>query len=401
MDQLGQLRRSTGASRCLDCGKCTSMCPLAGSGDFSARLIASQELEDEIQGQGVGVGRCLTCGSCEQRCPEGVQFVDYVRGVRELIPTEARHACPHAGVFQSIALSMVNGNSPDRSTDWITDGLEVAEEGEVALFVGCLPFFDLYFGKNLGVRTMDIARSAIRLLNRVGIRPVIVPQERCCGHDLLWGGDRDSFVALAKANRESFSARGVKHIVTTCAECCRTWRVDYPEALSGPQPKVEHLAEFLAPRLGGEKIKFAGNGSATVTYQDPCRLGRLLHVTESPRKILGAMPGTELVEMEKSGKDAVCCGTSGFMYCDAESRRLQQGRLQEAAKTGAETLVTSCPKCLIHFTCAQAEDRRRGVQGSTIKISDLTVLAASRLQGEGMKDPSVPAQTQRETGEPQ
>jgi Fe-S oxidoreductase len=398
MGQLASIRQSTGAARCLDCGKCTALCPLASEGGFSARLIAGQDLEDEIQGRGIGVGRCLTCGSCEDYCPQGVRFTTFVRGLRELIPAQTRRPCPHEGIFESIARTMTGDTPPRRDRDWLENDLEVAEEGEVALFVGCLPYFDAYFSDGLGLRTLEIARSAIRLLNRLGVQPVLVDEERCCGHDLLWRGDREAFTVLAEANAKSFAARGVKRILTTCAECCRTWRLDYPETVPGYRPQVQHIAEFLAPRVAAGEIAFRDDGAEKLTYQDPCRMCRHLGVTEEPRQVLQALPGADLVEMSRAGRHAVCCGTSGFIHCDAASRRLQEERLGDAAATGAEMLVTACPKCLIHFTCTQAEDHRRGRREGKIEIQDLTVLAASRLKKDGEKAEVEPVATGREAG---
>jgi Fe-S oxidoreductase len=332
------------------------MCPLSFDDDFSARRIAGQDLEEEIQGRGVGIGRCLTCASCETRCPEGVQFIEFVRGLRQLIPGDARRPCPHAGVFQSTARSMSGGARLERDTSWVGQGLRVAEEGEVALFVGCLPFFDSYFGKNLGIRTTDIACAAIRVLNSAGIAPVLVPQERCCGHDLLWGGEREAFTALARANVEAFRARGVKRILTACAECCRTWRVDYPEIAADYQPRVEHMAEFVAARVEAGDLRLRGSGGEPLTYQDPCRLSRHLGVTAEPQ------------------------------------------RLEEATSTGARTLVTACPKCLIHFTCAQTESQLREGKSPSIKIEDFTVVAASNLDGDDGSTKHDPVTGGRDTG---
>jgi heterodisulfide reductase subunit C len=89
-DRFASLRRSTRATLCVECGKCTTMCPLATEVDFSARRIVNQNPQAEMEGHGVGVGRCLTCQSCEQRCPQGVQVTDYVRGLRELVPSNRR-----------------------------------------------------------------------------------------------------------------------------------------------------------------------------------------------------------------------------------------------------------------------------------------------------------------------
>lgn len=398
MDQMANLRQSTGAARCLACGKCTTMCPMAENGRFSARRIAGTDIADEIRARGAGVGRCLTCGSCEERCPEDVRFTEFVRGVRELLPADARPPCPHAGIFQSIARSMTGDDPPQRSLDWIGDGLEIAEEGEVALFVGCLPFFEAYFQNGLGVRMMDIARSAIRLLNEAGVKPVLLTEERCCGHDLLWNGEKEAFETLAEKNTTAYARRGVKTIITTCAECTRTWRVDYAEAVPSYQPRVMHLAEFLAGPVESGAIRFKEDGDAKLTYQDPCRLGRHLGVTDEPRKVLAALPGTDTVEMANSGRDAQCCGTSGFIHCDATSRQLQTDRLGEAAETGAKTLVTACPKCLIHFSCAQTEDRSRDGKEPNIKVEDFTVLAARRLASDGESKQQSPAPKGRDAG---
>jgi len=384
MQAAAELRRATGAYHCLDCGKCTSTCPLAELGTFSARLIVQQGLESRAR----LVQRCLTCGACEAHCPEGVRITDFVLGLRALAPQAQQGVCPHAGTMQSIARVLAGPEKPERDMSWIGDDLEIAEQGEVALFVGCLPFFDAYF-EELGVRTLDIARAAIRTLNRLGIRPVVAADERCCGHDLLWAGDRQTFRALAEANVETFRSRGVAHVLTTCAECCRTWRRDFARAVPDYSPRVEHLAEFLADRIDEGAVRFQENGQRTLTYQDPCRLARHLGIVDAPRRVLGELPGTETVEMRLAGHDAVCCGTSGFTHCDADSRRLQARRLEAALETGADTLVTACPKCLIHFSCTQSENRRRGSGEASIQIEDFTVLAAGMLAaGDGVRESS-------------
>jgi Fe-S oxidoreductase len=275
---------------------------------------------------------------------------------------------------------MAGSGAPARDTDWLSEDLKVAEEGETAFFVGCLPLFNVIFQQELGVEIMEIARSAIRVLNRLGIEPVLIPDERCCGHDLLWEGDRESFTALARANAKAFSERGIRHIVTTCAECCRTLRLDYPEAVPDYQPRVEHLIEFLADRMDRKKTASSEDGVTTVTYQDPCRLGRHLGVYDAPREVLAALHGITLVEMDRTAQDAVCCGTAGFIHCDAASRRLQADRLRKAADTGADVLLTACPKCLIHFNCALAEDRRAERGATSLEVQDLAVFAATMFQ---------------------
>lgn len=366
MSAIRDLRRSSGAMRCLECGKCSTLCPLSSLRGFSAvRMAAIHEPATDLVDHAHTVHRCLTCGSCEVRCPQNVHFTEFVRGLRAEIAPEP---CPHGAVFQ--AASRIGRAARDLS--WLDDGLRVAQTGETALFVGCAPLFDVLFEDDLGVNTLDVARAAIRLLNAAGIEPVIVAEERCCGHDLLWQGDPESFRALAEANTSAFESRGVKHILTACAECARTWKVDYAGAVPRYRPRIEHITEWLA-RSG---LSFAT--TETVTYQDPCRLARHLDVTDAPRQHLEAS-GATLVEMSRHGVDAQCCGTPGFIRCDADARTLQERRLDEAAATRADVLLTACPKCRIHFACAQNEDALRGRTRPRIAIEDITTFAARTL----------------------
>lgn len=379
MADLKQLRKTTGAALCIECGKCSSMCPLAPFGGFSAaRTMSMHDPASELGRYAEAVERCLTCASCEVRCPQGVRYTDYVRGLRVEVPAECRRPRPHGEVFQRVA-QMTSSVDVSGRPDWLGEDLAISDEGELALFVGCLPIFDVVFHEEFHVETLASARAAIRALNHFDIEPVLVADEGCCGHDLLWGGEREAFERLAVENIERFRERGVQHIVTVCAECCRTWRLDYPAIVGDYRPRVEHMTEFLAQRLDGGDLTFRASGNGAVTYQDPCRLGRQLDVLEEPRRLLTAVPDSELVEMERSGRDALCCGTSGFIRCDAVSRQLQEQRLQGAVATGAGKLLTACPKCLLHFRCAQAEDRQRGRPAKEIEIEDLTVYLANLL----------------------
>ncbi|MFQ5349192.1 MAG: (Fe-S)-binding protein [Thermoanaerobaculia bacterium] len=404
MATLDTLRRSTAAAVCLECGKCSTLCPLvrfepAPFGPFSAsRLAAIRDTEEATNGGRTAVERCLTCGLCEVRCPQGVRFVDFVGGLRRQLEGDWPLRCSHGDVLRAASRMAADAEAPERRHDWLDDDLRVAEEGEIGLFVGCLPLYDVLFEQQLGIRPTDIARSAVRLLNRLGIEPVVAPDERCCGHDLLWSGDEESFKALATANADAFRARGVKHLLTACAECCRTWRLDYPQAAPGFRPRVEHLAEFLATRLGDEEGLFAANGESCLTYHDPCRLGRHLGVYDQPRQVIEAVPGVELEEMAAHGRDAVCCGTSGFTYCDAASRGLQLERLESAAAAGAETMITTCPKCWIHFVCAQAGERRRGAEPPEVWVEDFTMFVANRLTAPTARP--QPATTEEKPGGP-
>jgi len=102
-------------------------------------------------------------------------------------------------------------------------------------------------------------------------------------------------------------------------------------------------------------------------------LGRLAGVYEPPRQLLELLPETQLVEMERNRENALCCGTSAWMECASYSKAIQVERMQEAVQTGAQTLITACPKCQIHFSCAQS-----GTE-SDLKIIDLYTYLKRRL----------------------
>ncbi|MBN1825342.1 MAG: (Fe-S)-binding protein [Candidatus Eisenbacteria bacterium] len=390
MTKLEDLARRTSATLCLGCGKCTGVCPLSELREsYSPRRLVARALNDREPEATELVRQCLTCGACEELCPEGVAFVDFVRGAREATAVEERASCPHHEILQQATRLMAQGKSREDRLSWLTPDLKVAKKGKVLLFVGCAPLFDTVFS-GLGVETVEIARSAIRLLNRIGIEPVVRSDEVCCGHDLFWSGDREGFLRLAERNAAMIRESGAETVVTACAECARTLTKDYPGAAPGFAAEVKHITSFLMDRieeLGLYELSDDSFSGQTVTFQDPCRLGRHLGMTEPPRTMLGAVPGLRIVEMERSGRAARCCGTSGFQHCDAESREMQTRRLEEAAATGAETLVTACPKCLIHFTCALREDASRprfeggAAPRRAIRITDITTLVSSALAG--------------------
>lgn len=355
MNALAALRQSSRAALCAECGKCTAVCPLAACGGFAARQFACQHLEEEVQGLGLGVRRCLTCAACEQRCPQGVRFTDLVRGLRGLtLGQESPPECPHGGALLSLMRIMARGDAAQDRLGWLGDGLKtVPDKGEVFLWTGCAAYYDAFFPE-LGISSVAAARASVRVLNRLGIVPVVSPQERCCGHDLLWNGDRPSFELLARHNAGLVAASGARTLVTPCAECLRTWKLDYEPFLAGGAPlRIAHLSELVAERL--PELKWRPNGRRRLTFQDPCRLGRHLGIYEPPRQVLEALPGVEVAEMGRAGRTARCCAGGNWSHCDRFSKRIQVDRLGEARGTGAQVLVTACPKCRIHLRCAMRD----------------------------------------------
>ncbi|MCK5205461.1 MAG: (Fe-S)-binding protein, partial [Desulfobacterales bacterium] len=260
--------------------------------------------------------------------------------------------------------------------EWLDRDLKISDHSETLYFVGCLPYYAKQFGY-LGIEGLEIARAAVRILNHLGIEPQILSDERCCGHDQIWEGDLPTFDTLARLNLERIRATEAKQIITTCPECARTLGLDYPKRIGEHGMEVLHLSQFISRRTaafkseGGSKIS-----DGTATYQDACRLSRHLGVYEEPRALLRAS-GLELVEMERTHRSSLCCGTSGWTSCGKVSKNIQVERLREAKATGAELLITSCIKCQIHFKCAQQDPALKN--DIAIPIRDLATVLADRL----------------------
>jgi Fe-S oxidoreductase len=257
--------------------------------------------------------------------------------------------------------------------NWLTPELKVSKKGEILYFVGCLPYFERFFS-DLNVNLKKIAIDTIRILNRLDMEPVVLSDERCCGHDLIWTGDEETFNRLRQLNLESFHKAGVKTIITACGECSYVLKHLYPDS-SDPFPfQVMHLSEFL------QNVSFPKweKGNRVATYQDPCRLGRFQEVYDAPRELLASV--LELREMRHSAAGAWCCGNSAWLGCDRYSKQMQVERLLEAHGTRSDLLITACPKCQVHLTCAMRDVNR--LQDLSMEIKDFSSVIAESLEGD-------------------
>ncbi|MDY7077746.1 MAG: (Fe-S)-binding protein [Chloroflexota bacterium] len=370
----------TRATYCLDCGKCTGSCPVSRVDvTYSPRSTIDQVLvgrpEDLINDH--HLWSCLTCGLCATRCPSDVDYSAFVVAAR----VEARKAnkegtYAHNAVMQQLMSIMAQPVKQNR-TGWLTDDLQTATRGDDFYFVGCLPYFDVIFAE-LGVVSTDAARDAVRLMNAIGITPVVSDDERCCGADLLLNGDEEGFRKLAEINLQVIAESGAKRVIFVCPEGYNAFRNDYPRYV-GPLPfEAVHLTELLVEHLDESKL---GELAETVTYHDPCRLGRYLGIYDEPRAAIQAIPGVELVEMRKNRAQALCCGSAGWVNCGQCAKGIQMKRLRQAQITGAERMITVCPKCSIHLSCALKD----AGDEITVELEDLTGLLV-RAMG-AIRDP--------------
>ncbi|TET73812.1 MAG: (Fe-S)-binding protein [Dehalococcoidia bacterium] len=362
---------------CLDCGKCTVVCPVAQHDpEFNPRLIAQRGLSQNSRSpQDDTIWSCLSCYMCVERCNYHVAFPEFIHSLRaEALAEGAQLQCSHGGALQALMHLMAREDLQQDRLSWLPQDIELSEQCGTIFFVGCAPYFDIMFS-DLEVNTLKGVKGALRLLNRAQVPFNILANERCCGRDQLLQGDREGFLALARANMEEFARYGVKRIITNCPECHYTLKVHYPRMPGGTGIEVVHLTEVLAPLVQSGELDL-GELKTRVTYHDPCTLGRCSRIFDEPRQIMAAVVGLEMVEMEQSREKALCCGASPWVHCGAVNRQIQEQRLAQAEATGADILVTSCPKCLIHLRCAQKSGDGKIPQ---VEIQDLAYLAARSL----------------------
>jgi Fe-S oxidoreductase len=265
--------------------------------------------------------------------------------------------------------------------------IKVEKKSEWAYYPGCIDYYDqeMQFS-HLNYGDTDhgiIFDSSIKLLKAVGIEPVILDRSfmKCCGHDQLWQGKIDVFQRLRDYNTKIIKMLGIKHLVTSCAEGYRTFKLDYK--LDGVD--VKHITQVLFER--GLRLPPSGEGKRIrVAYQDPCRSGRQMPVDpifEEPRELIERVDNAELVELKTFRGDAQCCGVAQMMYCNDKTKGITSARMQEAKDLDVDYLLTACPKCLTHFGCLHHENRWKPEEERFgFRVIDITQFLAERLEGE-------------------
>jgi len=352
-----------------------SACPVAQvHNEFSPESIYTLAERGDLQGSNL-IWECLTCGLCRQITGNRIDMSRFIREIRSLaFQAGCTGTQTHGGMVITAQRLSTNPNLRPGSPGWIPDSLRVTRGRGVYLYwVGGAPYFSALVPDLVPV-AIESARSAILLLNQVGIVPVVLEETRFSGHDLLWTGDVEGFQRLAEQNLRAIDKSGAKRIIVSSPEDYHTLSLDYGEYFGEMDFEVCHISEIIAEHLSDLRL---GRWEKRLTYHDPCRLGRGMGIYDAPRRILGSIPGVELVEMEHTRELSRCCGTSCWTNCNRYSKLLQVNRLQEAADTGADLLVTSCWECAMHLNCAMRPSAWHQVR---VEIADLVVLAGSLLE---------------------
>lgn len=343
---------------CTECGRCTAECPAHRSGKvLSPRdiILDLQQMlhsgwKDPIIGSTVSLSEdslwaCTTCAACVESCPVSIeQFPKIIDMRRHLVMDRAEF--PER--MQEAISSIEERGHPFRGTqatrmDW-AEGLDVAEANDgqdydVLFWVGC--------AGSLVERNQKTVRATAKLLKAAGVRFAILGRDEKCTGDLARRvGNEFLFEAVAKENIDLLKSRKAAKVVTACPHCFNTFRNEYPRL--GGDFEVQHHSEFLADLVASGRLKPSRSIQETVTFHDPCYLGRHNGHYDAPRELVQISTGREVVEMPRSRERSFCCGGGGGLSFVEEpsEHRVSHRRAKEAIESGADTVAVGCPFCM-------------------------------------------------------
>jgi len=330
---------------------------------LNKEIEASQEMLEVLEA-------CTTCGLCAEQCPNLIDTVEIIEELRAaIIDAGVEPLAKHAKFGEMVSdPEMKNPYKEPRSerTKWFK-GIVDNPDAKVAYFVGCTGAY----------RQQVIADKTTKILEKLGLDYTVVSGEVCCGSPILRTGQKSVFMDVMNENLEVF--KDFDLLVFSCAGCYKTFRNDYVNHSGKELPfKVRHTVELAYDMIAEGKLKIEKPYNKKVTWHDPCHSVRhvglaiekeILNKSENwlldsraatkakeahyniPRIVLNAIPGLELIEMYRIKGDSFCCGAGGGVKAQFPDMAIKTSleRLREAASTGADVLMTSCPFCVTNF----------------------------------------------------
>jgi Fe-S oxidoreductase len=308
---------------------------------------------------------CTTCGACEYQCPVGIQHLPLIVGLRRgATNTGAWEDRYGTKLFLALEKSGNALGLPAAERDKFIARTELPifdGSQEYCLWLGCMGAYD--------PRGREIIADFARVMRHLGTSFGVLKKEKCTGDPARRLGNDLVFQTMAEVGLDAFESAGVKKIVTICPHCVRTMAEDWREF--GLAPEIEHHSEFMARHK--DKLPRA-DGGETITYHDPCYLGRYRDVYDEPRAVV-AQSGT-LMEAERNHQRSFCCGAGGGLAFLGEETgdRVSHTRARELAATGANTIATACPFCNTMF-----RDALPAVSERPPQLLDIAQLTARNL----------------------
>jgi len=313
---------------------------------YEGRLKVSEKLASHIY------SKCLLCRNCQVHCPNEVNVTSVMKALREEIARAGMLPLPlkeRDGKIQQD--HNVLGNPPSKRGAW-AERFSLGGKGEVLYFAGC---YDSYRYPTTAIATVAILKEAGLDVCHLG------KDEWCCGLPALHDGNIALAEECAMHNAERIAASGAKKIVTSCPGCYTALKSEYPSILGNGKIEVAHISQVVSELLEAGKIKMTKTINRKITYHDPCHLGRYEGIYDEPRRVIGKIPGIEMVEMLRNQKQAWCCGagTETNILDNNLSTEIAKTRIKEACQTGADELITACPQCLTILTQAAKRTKMR------------------------------------------
>lgn len=389
---------------CVECGRCTNMCPASGTGKMLSPMDLIVKMRDHLtnygaavtsktpwvpqfmfknttgnqlamQASGLGaqetaaasiydvsligdviteeeIWACTTCRNCEDQCPVMNEHVEKIIDLRRyLVMTEGKMRPDAQRAMQNIEKqgNPWGLNKKDRE-NWreLRDDVYIPTVKELQKEDKDFEYL-LWVGSmgSYDNRSQKIALSFAKLLNEAGVSFAILGnRERNSGDTPRRLGNEFLFQELAEKNIKEFEKNGVEKIVTIDPHAYNIFKNEYPDF--GFKAEVYHHTELLYQLVKEGKLVPKYEVNETITFHDSCYLGRYNDVYDPPREILKSIKGVKLVEMERNREDAMCCGAGGgLMWMEEETgHRINVARTEQALKTEATTISAGCPYCL-------------------------------------------------------
>ena len=404
---------------CTECGRCQDQCPAWATGKpLSPKLLtlalrdqaaatapyvraaraagasesaaADPHLGVDLVASGVidpdVLWACTMCGACVQQCPVDIEHVDTIVDIRRYQTLmESAFPAELGGTFTKLERRGNPWGLPARQRlDWAKGlefdvpvvGVDVETAADVAwlFWVGCAGAFE--------DRARRTTRAVAELLHAAGVTfAVLGDGETCTGDPARRAGNELLYQTLAAQNVETLTEAGATRVVVTCAHCFNTLSREYPAM--GGRYEVVHHTQLLDTLVREGRLRFApgvgeDESGGTVTYHDPCYLGRHNQVYSPPRDLLAAA-GVTLAEMPRNRETSFCCGAGGARMWMEETigERIGTVRAAEAVATGASAIATACPFCTVMLhdgvaaqARASADDGAAGADGATAGATD-------------------------------
>ena len=391
---------------CTMCGRCTSVCPahatgkpldpreiVLKTGEVMSRTgtppvsppigvdpeitVSSDSLFERITAEEVWA--CTSCKACDEICPVNIEILDKILDMRRYLSLmESNFPTELGGAYRGMENSGNPwGMSQSERAAWTSkvEDVPIVEPGdafdhEYLYWVGCAGSFD---DKN-----QKVTIAMAKLLQRAGIDFAILgPSEQCTGDPARRSGNEYIFQMLAMANIESLNGMGVKKVITQCPHCFNTLMNEYPQL--GGHYEVIHHSQLLEHLISSGQLDMTdARLDERVVYHDSCYLGRHNDVYLSPRNVIGALDGVEMVEAGRNGTKGMCCGAGGARMWMEEStgKKVNDERAEELIATGASKVATACPFCYIML-----DDGVKGAGAEeTVQVADISMHVLDALE---------------------